>query len=404
MKLKIQIFLLFINVSFCFSQENEDEKFPSTEEENYYKKNKSLDLPIVTTLDEIRKVQPVYVSLKESPIKSNPFKSIYEPTPYELYIHKIRRKSSSEKKEYIERVGKFNDSLEFLKHDCGEFKNMVLREDSMHNKKIVFYESSDFLGYGVAVYENNIGWKKYYTGLISNKFYYVKPKSKIRLIINDSIIQIEIAIVRKKIIGKEKISEDEDQYKLLKDNLVMQLNLSNLTKDSDKDGLPDIIEEKFHTNPFNKDTDNDGLNDDIDSNPLYKDNKTKYDFLYKRLLNQTLGWNDFVQTDKKDFKEEDFIIGSRRPDIYTIRTENSEIKNIHSTISKYIFLSEKEYLFQEKLNIGNMNTMEVSPLFKVDDKPDYYKIHVSGSLWGEIFLIIEKPNGFVVKCLFDMKI
>jgi outer membrane protein assembly factor BamB len=38
--------------------------------------------------------------------------------------------------------------------------------------------------------------------------------------------------------------------------------------DSDKDGLPDCIEKKFATDPFNEDSDRDGLVDSLDKNPL----------------------------------------------------------------------------------------------------------------------------------------
>lgn len=46
------------------------------------------------------------------------------------------------------------------------------------------------------------------------------------------------------------------------------VNLSNLTKDSDQDGLPDVVEERFFTKPDDRDTDGDGIPDGKDTNPL----------------------------------------------------------------------------------------------------------------------------------------
>lgn len=50
-------------------------------------------------------------------------------------------------------------------------------------------------------------------------------------------------------------------------DLYIELSLDDVERDSDGDGLTDLLEEKLGTNPFDPDTDHDGLRDDIDPLP-----------------------------------------------------------------------------------------------------------------------------------------
>lgn len=52
------------------------------------------------------------------------------------------------------------------------------------------------------------------------------------------------------------------------------LSLAELRKDSDRDGLPDLIETRLGLNPFNADTDGDGVPDGKDANPLASSKQT----------------------------------------------------------------------------------------------------------------------------------
>src|SRR5665647_2276773 len=46
----------------------------------------------------------------------------------------------------------------------------------------------------------------------------------------------------------------------------------NASKDSDGDGIPDVVEKTYGTNPYAADTDGDGQNDKVDKNPLWAEN------------------------------------------------------------------------------------------------------------------------------------
>ncbi len=54
-------------------------------------------------------------------------------------------------------------------------------------------------------------------------------------------------------------------------DLYIELPLDEIERDSDGDGLTDLLEEKLHTNPFDADTDHDGLSDAVDPLPQVSD-------------------------------------------------------------------------------------------------------------------------------------
>lgn len=80
--------------------------------------------------------------------------------------------------------------------------------------------------------------------------------------------EFEVKVLRKEPISKEEYLEYFDRYAFYYDTLD--------TEDSDGDGLPNWLEEKYHTNPLERDTDGDGLLDGYEvfssmTNPSEKD-------------------------------------------------------------------------------------------------------------------------------------
>ena len=58
------------------------------------------------------------------------------------------------------------------------------------------------------------------------------------------------------------------KYEVVQDGLLLTIDIATLQRDSDSDGLTDIIEKKYYyTNPNNPDTDGDGVPDNLDLNP-----------------------------------------------------------------------------------------------------------------------------------------
>ena len=107
----------------------------------------------------------------------------------------------------------------------GIYFNRVLRFDSLGIQKILFYRVFYLTNFKSSLWvaisnDNGKSWIKYFTGLVEDNFYHVKPNPTIRLIKNDSTIQLEIAIIRQM---KEEVRPGpapEEQYELVQDNLV----------------------------------------------------------------------------------------------------------------------------------------------------------------------------------------
>jgi HEAT repeat protein len=98
-----------------------------------------------------------------------------------------------------------------------------------------------------------------FTGLVSN------PKRPGRVVIP---LESNIKIEKNKIILYGKVKEKGPFGEENIHNWQKITTLSELTQDTDKDGLTDIEELRFMTNPKDQDTDNDEFLDGIDVNPL----------------------------------------------------------------------------------------------------------------------------------------
>ena len=163
-------------------------------------------------------------TLKET---TNPFKSIWEYTYYDSIYNALSKKYSN-KRDYngMDSI----DKLRFSEMINGVLKYQILRRDSTKTMKAIVYEDftldGDFCsGYWVALSKDNgANWKYYYTGVTKANFYYFKPKSTIALFVNDSVIQIESAVVRK--VKQEILPIGAPEYELLKDGLIVSINLN----------------------------------------------------------------------------------------------------------------------------------------------------------------------------------
>ncbi|MBI4178405.1 tetratricopeptide repeat protein [bacterium] len=83
----------------------------------------------------------------------------------------------------------------------------------------------------------------------------------------DENIQIEVRIQE---VDESTITFPQHrlQYKRVADGIYLVFPIEALTRDSDKDGLTDLYEEKIASDPYSDDTDRDGISDSIDLQPL----------------------------------------------------------------------------------------------------------------------------------------
>lgn len=108
-------------------------------------------------------------------------------------------------------------------------------------------------------------WREYYTGLRENMPYVVPPASTLPLLAGDHL-QIEVDV---KELDTKSITFPPVAMRLLRQQhgLYLDFPLAELARDSDGDGVTDLLEERLATDPHNADTDGDGIDDNHDALP-----------------------------------------------------------------------------------------------------------------------------------------
>lgn len=384
----------------------EKEKYPSRQEREYYDGIVYQEFkPEDTTF--INNWKYDYVSIREAEM-DNKFIDIWEQTKFDRYydsLYDICAANRNRIEDYRDTIAdrKFSVCMDSIRkvHYSKKIGDVscyaILRYDSLGDLKIMLYKDPRLeernLGYWIAISEDGgKSWRHYYTGLVENHFYHVKPNPRIRFIKNDRIVQAEFALVRKT--KPETPPVGAPEFELLKDNLVMELDLTKLTADLDRDGLTDILEKKFFTDSEKADTDDDGIDDATDTNPRYKNVKSKYSNLFKYLLERPTMGNVFVSFD------EELEVRAHKDDrieTYLVVTDDPDLLNLAGTRNKYIILTKAEFEQYRKDNYIPLRKLGVSPLFDVDRKPGVRKIHINGDFWGHDYLLIEKADGWSIK-------
>ena len=109
-------------------------------------------------------------------------------------------------------------------------------------------------------------WKRpLYTGLAERYPYVIKRSSRLSLWKRDTL-QVEVEI-RELDVSSITYPPIALRSKRQEQNLYLEIPLSELSKDSDADSIPDIEEEHLLLDPNNPDTDGDGITDGLDAMP-----------------------------------------------------------------------------------------------------------------------------------------
>ncbi len=140
------------------------------------------------------------------------------------------------------------------------------------------------LGFWLLKIENDRPFA-YFLGLSFSHFYFNKVQQ--RTMVKDGFFQIEGSLVQ---VIKVPGLPGYDGFSAIEDGKLFKIRVSDLERDSDKDGYNDIFEKSFGLNPHNKDTDGDGSNDFEDHNPLFTSEKNKFTALYEAMMSQHLGY------------------------------------------------------------------------------------------------------------------
>lgn len=315
-----------------------------------------------------------------SPITNNPYTNIYERYQYESYYFDKR----------------YKDSI------AGLPKAYVLRYDSINNFHVVIYSDNKYdshLGYWVGI-SNDKGksWLRYYTGIGDCRPYYIKYKSMVPLIKNDSTIEVEVAEVKQ--ISQEILPSSPAKYGLTKDNLLLQININRLKIDSDNDGLTDIEEDKILTNPFSNDTDKDGVVDALDKNPRYKNQNNKYATLYAYMINSI----NYVSMDSNiiSFNEPEITIKSNIPfpnQTYIIVSDDAHIQHVCKTSYSLIILNTLEWNLYDNKHLSTPRQLYVSSLKRKKGTHNQYTVTIDKHGYGVTFQVTEKKGYWIVRVI-----
>jgi len=388
--------LLFVNAD-ADAQQGEYHDYPSTAEKAY-REQENISHYHAATVEEILSLKYDHLKLVPSYKKGNRFKTIYELTPHELKYEKLWEEcmekgrkelngaSGSPACEDITAAGE-NEKI------AGISLNYVLRDDSLGNLHVLLFEDWKFdynASYWVAI-STDAGhtWKYYYTGLSEDNFYHIKVRSKIPFIKNAGTIQAEMAIVREGGKGSDM---------LIRDNLIAEIDLNKLTKDSDGDGLTDVVERRLGTNPESADTDMDGIADAIDPNPRYKPVRDKYTVLYRHLLEGKISRDTLIIPFNEDINTSISSFDSSA--LYYVTTDDSNVLHVSGTEGRYIVFTLADYKIYNKINLVPVPEVSITPMFPIDNMPGSFKVnysyHSSGRAWGHTYLIKEEKDHWVV--------
>lgn len=383
--LNIVLILLLPLVSF-----GQDQEYKSKEQEKYHKKLnfksfKPLSKKAILSfkheffkLDEIRHYTSFSDSLYLTPYQDSIYEVMYNPANLDSMVFAAP--------EYIGRIEK----SQILKYEKkGRVEAFIYVSGQFENR--YFGETGLWVGFSPNAGKS---WEYFYTGIVQRQPLYCKWYSKIPLIKSESELQIETCLLRQ--ISRFSHPGPGPSYEVVKDGLRLTLDLNNLKKDSDKDGLTDIVETKLYTNLNNKDTDGDGISDDLDLNPRISIQRTNRTGVFESVLNEEINFQDTVGLSISSQKVPKIEYVTDTTETILIVSDNPDVQSIQPKSRRVIILSEKEYKKSKGKFRNELNDMSISPLFKVDNEIDTYIFTRSYNTWGDEYLIRKTKNGWEI--------
>lgn len=346
-----------------------------------------------TKQQEVQDVSFNIVSVKNPAILNRDFRRNYVDS--QIKVRNIDVMNSKE----VEKLRK-----ELNEDKMGSIDNyFAIKNGSFKNNQAVIYEDDKFnscfeSGYWIELSDDyGRNWKRYYTGITVNKKYYFKCNSKIPLWKSSKVLQIEAVKVKK--ISDRILLTKAEEYVTIRDSIAIELNISKIIKDSDNDGLTDIVEERMLLNPYNPDTDDDGVKDAKDKNPRFKSNETAKSILYEALMgkysfkdntNYQIDLFNLPKIKKNRFHNTD------RELISIFVTNDKELLGLELEKETLIVMSSKEY---EKYRLKYpflFNTRDYSKMFICDGEEDVYFIKESSCSSESTYLIKKNEKGWEV--------
>jgi hypothetical protein len=315
-----------------------------------------------------------------------------EITPYQESFFKAlynnRDSNLNYKREYIGAVDKY----QIIKFEKSGDRQVFIYNDNKFED--IFWGES---GIWIALSnENGKNWEYYFTGIEEKTPFFLKWYSKLPLILDDDKIQIESAILEQTKAASH--PGPPASYKVLKDGISIIFDLKKIIKDSDGDGLTDLVEQKFMTNPYSKDTDGDSIPDNLDLNPRYNIPKTEKTLIYEAILNEDSVISEEGCNIPASIKTHKAIATDSTETIMII-TNDSIILSVQPTKYRVIIVTEEEYENRYKADSFYTGSyrMHLSAFKKNKKEKDTYIVTQSFNTWGQEFIIKKTKKGWNIK-------
>jgi len=378
MKQYISLLLLILLVpAFSFAQED----YESKEKEEYYNKNrhykpfKPVKKKVVANYhDDFFKFAKVD--------NYTPYNDTLFFTPYQdsVEFHSVTRQIIGGVDRFqILKQGKKGEVAAFIYYD---FKYV----ETFTGEPEIWVAYSD---------NNEKSWSYYYTGIVQKQPLFVKWYSSFPLINEQGDLQMEACLLRQ--MSPFIMPCGVPSYQMVKDGLLLTLDLKTLRKDSDGDGLTDIVETKFRTDPNNADTDGDGIPDNLDMNPRFASNRTDKSVIFEALINGDenicYGFEDCESVLSIDERPEIHCVADTTETILIV-TDEPGLQNIQPKSYRVIILTTEEYESNPRYFQNDLCRMHISPLFKVDGEKDTYIFDYDFNTWGAGYWVKKTDKGW----------
>ena len=412
MKTLITFFTLLI---FCISFSQGRKECESSErkqyQENQRKKWENNQFVVISKEDALK---PIY-NYVETRYVQNPAEKKDIQDSIKLRTKQILQTKKDIDTTDFETEFKIYDSLRILeaKKMIGNIsKPLVIKSERKgKNWAILYYDFKydEMLAFGAGYWislskDAGITWKKYYTGITENKNYNFKSNSKESLWYDEDHLQIEADIVR---MTSPRIHPMPPEYETIKDNALVIIDLREIKKDSDGDGLTDIEEYNLFLNPFSKDTDGDGIIDSEDMNPRFASITNDFVKFYEGIMfgentirkgnhpNEDffISFSTIPKTkDKREFYEDFGVLNTTK----LLVTDDPNLQRISPKDSKIIILTTKEYEEFKKKPHSGLEQLYYSPLFKCNREENTYLLDTNASYSGESYKVRRTKTGWKV--------
>jgi len=411
------IFFTLSVIALCILRLIQEREYSSKEQDEYYEnywKDFTLFEPLDTAL--ILGFQSEYYEIRESELNYEPYSSDKYSTPYSDSIFSLRYDNNYDwTKIEIEKIGKI-DKTDILKYE---------KKDSIEAFIYRSYEYEDIEEPGIWIaYSENNGedWDYYYTEITQKQPVFVKFYSQRPLIKERGKLEIDACLLRQ--LSNFCHPCPAPSYECVKDGIYLAFDMNIIAKDSDGDGLTDIVEDKFLTDKYNKDTDGDGIPDNLDTNPRMNYPRTKNSKIYETILNEDIGSKDMdwtlgrlffkgnntihyftdsietvlnIVTEEKGKKQR--IVYMRPTETVLIVTDDKDLMGIQPQNYRVIFMTTEEYKNNVNLYNSGLNRIFLSPFFKVDGKKNTYLISCSIGTSSHEYLVQKMIIGWKIRLL-----